>query len=117
MTQCAGELIEGDARCNGYHQGIFVQAGGDFTQHLNHDTWLHGAKDNICDLRDFLCGLRRIYAVLIVQCCDFIGRGGIDPDLSGEYLAAGDQAAKNRFTHISAADKTNFLVHLVTPYA
>ncbi|VDZ95603.1 Uncharacterised protein [Salmonella enterica subsp. enterica] len=47
---------------------------------------------------------------------DFIGGGGIDPDLAGKYLTAGNQSAKNSLAHITAANKTDFLLHLVTPY-
>ncbi|MNP53165.1 hypothetical protein D3C76_1476150 [compost metagenome] len=45
---------------------------------------------------------------------DFVRRGGIDPNLARQDLTAGNQTAENGFAHITAADKTDFLLHHVS---
>ncbi|MPN09092.1 hypothetical protein SDC9_156380 [bioreactor metagenome] len=116
MSQRAGELIEGHACCNRDHQRLFVEAGGYLAEHFDHNARLHGAENNIRHLGDFLGGLRDVDPILIVQRGNFIGGRGVDPDLAWKHLTAGNQAAEDCFPHITAADKTDFLLHLVTPY-
>jgi len=114
MAQRARQLIEGDACGDGDHQRLFIQAGGDIAQDFHHHVRLHCPEDDIGYLRHFLSALRGVDPVLVVQGGDFVRRGGIDPNLAWQDLTAGNQTAENGFAHITAADKTDFLLHHVS---
>ncbi len=114
MAQRTRQLIEGNACGDRDHQRLFVEAGSDVAQDFHHHVRLHCTEDDIGDLGHFLGALRSVDPVLIVQSGDFVRRRGIDPNLAGQHLPAGNQTAENGFAHITAADKTDFLLHHVS---
>ncbi len=115
MAQRAGKLVERDTCSNRNDQRVFIQAGGDFAKHFNHDAWFNGGKNDVGDLRYFLRRFCGVDAELVMQDGDFIRGGGIYPDLPWKHLTAGNQTAENGFSHIAAANKTDFLFHCLTP--
>src|SRR5699024_5830534 len=75
----------------------------------------NGSKNDVGDLRHFLRRFCGVDAELVMQGGDFIRGGGVYPDLPWKHLTAGNQTAENGFSHIAAANKTDFLFHCLTP--
>ncbi|BDZ01588.1 hypothetical protein MUTS16_26610 [Escherichia coli] len=77
MAQRAGKLVERDTCSNRNDQRVFIQAGGDFAKHFNHDAWFNGGKNDVGDLRYFLRRFCGVDAELFMQGGDFIREGYI----------------------------------------
>ncbi len=88
----------GDTCSNRNDQRVFIQAGGDFAKHFNHDAWFNGGKNDVGDLRYFLRRFCGVDAELVMQDGDFIRGRGIYPDLPWKRLTAGNQTAENGFS-------------------